>query len=127
MGRQLPRSRLLIGARRRLVKVEDEAAALEPVLAPVDADPRQPRFEGGAFAEVVQVLVCLEKALLSGAVRFSRVAQETVGQAGDLAVVTANEILEGLGAAGPNLFDQSTLVDSGISLAGDHRKFRHIR
>src|SRR6266567_6724459 len=127
MGRELMWSRLLFAARRRLMEVEDEAAALEPVLAPVDADPRQPGFEGRAFPEVVQVLVCLQEALLGGAVRLPGVPQQAVGHPGDLAVVAMDEILEGLGTPGPNLFDQSTLVDSGISLAGDHREFRHIR
>src|SRR6266542_509706 len=97
MRRKLPRPRLFFPAGRRLVRVEDEPTALQAILAPVDTDARQPGLEGRAQAEVVQVLVRLEEALLRGAVRLSGIAQEAVGDPGDPLLIPAHEILEGLG------------------------------
>src|SRR5260221_8515023 len=77
--RDLARAHLLVLVGRRLVEVEDETAALQPVLAAVDADPRQPRLERRALAEVLQVLVGPQEALLRRAVRLARVAEEPIG------------------------------------------------
>src|SRR6266542_3092510 len=92
MRRDFSRPRFLFPLARHLVKVEDEPAALQAVLAPVDADARQPGLEGRAQAEVIQVLVRLEEALLRGAVRLSGIAQEAVGDPGDPLLIPAHEI-----------------------------------
>src|SRR5438132_7885234 len=76
-----------LGVLRRLVEVENETPALQPVLAPVDADPSEPGLEGRAFPELVQVLPGAEKALLRRAVRFSRIVQQPVRDSRDPALV----------------------------------------
>src|SRR6266498_1407848 len=124
MRRKLPRPRLFFPAGRRLVKVEDEPTALQAILAPVDTDARQPGLEGRAQAEVVQVLVRLEEALLRGAVRLSGIAQEAVGDPGDPLLILAHEILEGLGFPGADLLDQPGFIDAGIRLTRDHREWK---
>src|SRR5262249_17542559 len=120
-------ARFVLPAGRRLVKVEDEAAPLQSVFAPVDADSRQPGLEGRAFAKVVQVLIRLEETFLRRAVGLPNIAQEAVGDASDPPVVPADEVLEGLRMAGANLLDQAALIDAGIGLARNHRESRHIR
>src|SRR5437764_14713848 len=62
--RDFARTHLVVLVRGRLVEVEDETAALQPVLAAVDADPRQPCLERRALAEILQVLVGPQEALL---------------------------------------------------------------
>src|SRR6266498_4394590 len=124
MRRDLPRPRLLFPVARHLVKVEDEPAALQAVLAPVDADARQPGLEGRAQAEVFQVLVRLEEALLRRAVRLSVIAQEAVGNPGDPLLIPAHEILEGLGLSGADLLDQPGFIDAGIRLTRNHREWK---
>src|SRR5262245_12747309 len=80
-----------------LVEIEDEAAALQAILAPVDADPRQPRLEGRALTERVETLIRPQEAFLRRAVRFPGVAQEPVGDACDPLLILPHEILEQLG------------------------------
>ena len=75
---------VLVLAAGRLMEVQHEAAPLQPVLAPVDADPRQPGLERRALPEVVEALVRAQEALLRRAVGFPRVAQESVGDPRDL-------------------------------------------
>src|SRR5262249_31542225 len=109
--------RLLALTRGRLVKVEDEAAPLEPVLAPVDTDPGQPGLEGGALPEVVEVLVRPQEALLRRAVGLAGVAQEAVGDSGDLLLVLADGGSHKVGLPGPDLLDQPGFIDPRFGLA----------
>jgi len=110
-----------------LVEVEDQAAPLQAILAPVDADPGQPGLERGALAELAEVLPRPEKALLRGAVGLAHVPEEAVGDARDLALVLPDEVLEPFRISGADLLDQARFVDAGVRLAGDHGQNRHNR
>ena len=123
--RDLARAHLLVLVGGRLVEVEDETAALQPVLAAVDADPRQPCLKRRALAKILQVLVGPQEALLRRAVRLARVAEEPVGDPRDPPLVTPDEVLEGLRLPGADLLDQAAFVDAGGCLTRNHREYWH--
>src|SRR5262249_45178215 len=126
VGGDLSGSGLLLLLGRSLVKVENQSAALQTVLAPVDANPREPSLEGGAFSKIAEILVGAQEALLCGAVGLSRVPKQPVSNAGDLALILVDEILEGLRAPRADLSDEAALVDSSVCFPWNHRQSRHI-
>ena len=72
-----------------------------------------------------EALVGAQEALLGRAVRFADVPQKPVGDPGDLLLVLADEVLEKLGLAAPDLLDQAAFVDRFGRLARNHRKSGH--
>src|SRR5262249_6404640 len=122
--RSVPR---LVLARRTLVEIENQAAPLQPVLAPVDADARQPCLEGRALPERVQALIRAKEALLRRAVRLSPVTEEAIGHSRDLFLVLPDEILEQLRVPGADFPDEPRLVGRRRRLAGDHGQSGHMR
>src|SRR6266540_6359908 len=95
-----------------LMEIQDQTAALQPVLAPVDADPREPGLEARPFPELVQVPPRAQKALLRRAVGLPRVAQQAVSDPSDPALILADEVLEAPGVAGADLLDLARFVDN---------------
>ena len=116
---------LFVLAGRRLMEVENETAALQPVFAPVDADPRQPGLERRAFAKLTQALIGPQETLLGRAIGLPRVSQEAVGDPRNLLLILPDEVLEEIGLSAPDLLDQETLVDRNRCLAGNHGKSGH--
>lgn len=109
------------------MKVQDDPAALEPVLAPVDADAREPCFERRSFPELVDVPPGAKKALLRRAVGFPEILEKPIGDPGDPGLVVANEVLESFRFPGSNLGDEARLIDVRIGFPWDHGQSWHIR
>ena len=73
----------------------------------------------------VEALVGPQEALLGRAVGFPDVTQESVREPRDLLLILAHEVLEQLGAPGPDLPDEPAFVRRGFGFVGNHREGRH--